>query len=1215
MNESSPPTMYNTIAFINNMEEEPSRVSNCCCSSYTKKLSSTTSNPLLLLTTTCSSSTARKEEEQDFDFLFYRHDHLSTRESMVVDFTTRRTIPSSRFHRSYMSSSSSITTMVSLFILLALFILNITNLYVLTTTRYHSHFQPQGLHHHHYNNDYHHWTTSEHALLQRQRLHDESMFVVLAQESSSSSSPPPPSTSPSSCILSQEQAFLFTQLHDFKFTPNLYGTWRLKYSNVSSTTSLSASSHLVPCPDLFEITTISVSATIDRMTYFAVSMDIIHNKTEFESDLWGVAYQPRFRNIFFELHASTNLTRTHSGSYLVEMKDQYLVSNETREDGSYASLVSGSQVFMTPLFMRKMFYGFEYTIELKLQDLFNMLKSEQDNIPPPSIQTFLTSLSFSNSSNNSSSSMNMTNSESIFKLKMLVSKFDLPFTFPLIIKQPLGTNSILLCAEISLKTLGQTELSDLNFQKSLIQVHHAISTIIVVINATLSIIVLSLLVILRKSKPRESRGYLPYVIFIQIFVNFVRLLLQTYWGDEFLLLVFVFSTMILLCFSYLMYFLNTLVVFYKRKVYNDWYKKMKRESLDKQKKQKTNASVNQNTIAIVVTSHGDATPTLPSAGNHFLTPLTHENADSSNKSLESSLHPTSSSSAITLHSNSSGELLLQPSQTPQTPQPQQHLLPQNSVSDIDMTATTAGVAEPLTLPPQSQQSVSQQKDSTLENTIANHLSENGLDVSSGSMSILHEDVLSKTELGSIWWVKSRRVKICSTIFVAFLVSLSLVAILPVFLLTGESVLQTTVLSVLGFYFLVASAMAIGALSFDMAWNWKRIIKRCEWKKYFFRNDPLYYRLELVIHFFSIFQFIASVAVLFIVRDRVDNISLLNNKTYSSTLPTATFASLPIEFTAVVFEILASGGGFICIMTLYEKYKMLFESEQDDYSHDTHSKADQNEHQEEPPNAQVEIPTIDKKPSNVKFRTNIFSPLLELLGDDLGKLFVDEKGFELLRLFSRSEFSMENLAFINDMEKIYTLLFCDINESRKLSGSGAASPTSSSLSKSYKPTLRQNLSRDTIEKAKQTVCEDFYNLYVSENAKLSVNFSNQSKMIFNKWKQNGWNDEYIKSDEFPNDLDYITLDVVKNVRDTFRRFQLTQSYKEWKIQSRKNIQVLKSALRQAKKSPVTIHLNNGNGATVLLAETIISPSPPAATSTSPTANNASTTIDVNTVKLE
>ncbi|KAF0975868.1 hypothetical protein FDP41_005195 [Naegleria fowleri] len=1150
----------------------------------------------------------------------------------------------------------------------------------------------------------HRYTTTTTTTFPSRPTHEHNhiaTILVLAQEP------------PADCVLPQDRAFLLTTLHDFKFSPNLYGTWRLKYSNDSTTIFTSPSSsniitssesssldestnarttttRLVPCPDLFEITTISVSATVDRMTYFAVSIDILHNQTEFESHLWGVSYQPQFRTIFFELFAFSNITRViaqsgHS-SYHVEMINQHLVSNETLPDGSYKSLLSGSQVYMKPLLMRKKFYGFEYTVEMKLQDLFHMfnesaemhqVNDDDDKIlspPPPSIQTFLTSLS--SSSNHSSSSVNVTHAESIFKLKMLVSKYDLPFAFPLMIQQPLGTNSILFCSEISLNTIDQTTLPDLDFQKSLIQAHHAISTVIVIINATLSIIVLTLLVIFRKTKPRESRGYLPYVIFIQIFVNFVRLLLQTYWGDEFLLIVFIFSTLVLLCFSYLMYFLNTLVVFYKRKVYNDWYNKMKRESMDKQKKQKNNntnnnnhSSSNPNTplaIAVVKTNEQDETTTNPfttttithrsySDENDCLKPSL-KNVDISghnDKSHEETLRGTSmttktmttiaSSSANTLHSNSSGNLLLPPQSLPS----QQDSLPHKDVIHYnDMMTTTAitfGVQDSSTtasLP------LSQQFDLTLENSsiIAKqqenhqdlHLGNQGHPISSRNQS--HSISQENTELsmshglGSLWWVKSRRVKICSTLFVILLVSLSLVIILPVLFLTNESTLESTVLIVLGFYFLVASAMAIGALSLDLAWNWKRFIKKCEWKKYFFRNDPLYYRLELVIHFFSIFQFIASVVVLFTVRDRVDNISLLNNKTYSSSVPAATFASLPIEFTAVVFEILASGGGFICFMTVYEKYKLWFHSEQEQQqeeeneedkemyaSFSQHVISSKTNHQEFP-NSELELDK-NSPPWMVKFRTNIYSPMLELLGDDLCKLFVDEKGFELLRLFSKSEFSMENVAFIHDMEKIYTLLFCDIHESRKLSS--GASP--SSLSKSCKPTLRQNLTRETIERAKLTVCDDFYNLYVSENAKLSVNFSNQSKMIFNKWKLNGWNDEYIKSDDFFNDLDYVTLDVVKNVRDTFRRFQLTPSYKEWKMHSRKNIQALKSALRQAKKGPLTsfsLNNNNGNGGQNEAEQKLEMMTFPSATSTSPMNNNNTsnnnnneTTLDVNTVKVE
>ncbi|KAG2374622.1 hypothetical protein C9374_010641 [Naegleria lovaniensis] len=942
-----------------------------------------------------------------------------------------------------------------------------------------------------------------------------------------------------SCTLSLERWTQLTQFHDFKFTPNLYGTWRLTHSTETAPPS-SMGSYVkqdpMPCPDMIEFTSISVSASLYRETYFGISIEAIFNQTNFRTDLWAMVFQPRFSPVFFEMFAHVRPSLENNE---VQVLNQELISNETLRDGSYKILQMGSSQRMQPLLIRKKVFGFQVTFQMKLEYLFmtrevnttNVMNVTSDSVQDlsalsnkPSLRTFLLS-----------NTRELPNKiESKLRFKLLYSKYQAPFTYPVQVMAPYGTNSLFFDGVFSLNDVAQDDT--LLLQKRVPVANNAISTIIVILNGVVALCVLTLLICFRNTEPRASRGYLPYVIFIQVLINFAKDFVQSFFGEEYLLIAFVFGTLSILSFSYLMYLLNTLLFFYKRKVYHDVYQKMKRDSLLDHQKSSNASSIEK----LLATEHGGSSTPV----NNSLNNISHDNKKNTPDT-----------------SNNDG------------------MNPSNGMETAHPTRTEDNST------PMKQQAENGTNSNTLvmENDSAVHKTTSQPRVSNLSMSGGSLDSAAEKSVTSLKWIKSRKVRTGMTIGVIFVVLLSLSAIIPILLLTNVINVLLAIYIILGFLVAIGSVLVIGSLSLDMMWNWKRLFEKCEWKAYFFRNDPLYYRMELVIHVFTALFYLALAISLLIQRDRVDNLPLLASQTYGGVVPVATFVSLPLECLAVFFEIMAAGGGFICIMTVYEKIRL---SNQDSTMtsdlisvYDTPSQADPQEQAPEfPASAQLE----KKSSSMPKLRANMSSPLMELLGDDLSRLFIDEKGYELLRLYSKSEFSIENVAFINDIEKIYSQLFCEIERNslkQQRRGSGGSTPSSSM--RLIKPTLKQNLPRETLDSIHKTLSHDFYDLYVSDQAKLSVNFSFQSKVIFNKWRQQGlWSDEYVKSDDFTNDMDFIALDVVRNLRDTFRRFQLTQSYKDWKIQARKQHALLRSALKAKKSSTLAVVVvtedNQGGG---------------------------------------
>nr|CAG4708905.1 unnamed protein product [Naegleria fowleri] len=855
------------------------------------------------------------------------------------------------------------------------------------------------------------------------------------------------------------------------------------------------------------------------------------------------------------MFAQVQQTNTSNGSE-ISILNQELISNQTLSDGSFKILQTGSSQYMQPLLMRKKVSGFQVTFQMKLDDLFvtrNVNDTFTTNFTTtttttsdimsttttnkPSLRTFLVS-----------NTRELPNKiESKFRFQLLYSKYQLPFSFPIQVKTPYGINSLLFDGVFSLNDPAQDD--SLNLQKRVPVANNAISTIIVIVNGIIALTILSLLIIFRNTEPRASRGYLPYVIFIHVFINFAKDFVQSFYGEEYLLIAFVFCTLSVLSFSYLMYFLNTLLFFYKRKVYNDVYQKMKRDSLLDRKKSSSDAYSSPSTLGnnnmLVSTENGTVTTV-----NHSLTHIVHHTPD------------------LSIHHQNNNNNGIQPVE-------KQVLTPSNPTTGIELSlTTTTNTTTNIT----NITNTTTTTTNTINTFPMNHsvIQNNSLSSTSSPPNASNPAAVSKNSFDpvktehsmtiSLTWVKSRKVRWISAICVAMVVLLSLSAIVPVLMLSSVANVLLTIYAVLGVLVTIGSVLVIGSLSFDMMWNWKRLFYKCEWKAYFFRNDPLYYRLELFIHILSALFYLALSISLLIQRDQIDNLSLLTSQTYRGVAPIATFVSLPIECLAVFFEMMAAGGGFICLMTAYEKIRLRNQEKSKMETLDLISVDDEHSQEEEfPSSAQLEKSSC----SFPKMRTNIHSPLMELLGEDLSRLFIDDKGYELLRLYSKSEFSIENVAFINDIEKIYSQLFCDIetNSLKQRRGSGGSTP---SFSRLIKPTLKQNLRREVLDSVYSTLCQDFFDLYVSDHAKLPVNFSFQSKVIFNNWLQQGsWSDEYVKSDDFTSDIDFIALDVVRNLRDTFRRFQLTQSYKDWKMQARKQHALLRSALKAKKVSTLAV----------------------------------------------
>ncbi|EFC47398.1 predicted protein [Naegleria gruberi] len=863
---------------------------------------------------------------------------------------------------------------------------------------------------------------------------------------------------------------------------------------------------IVDCPTSIEVTMITVTANILRQTLFGLSINIINNSTFYETNLWAMAYQPRLAPLYFELFTDIDFNTTESSTSTsltmnntsnndnntnnnsrgirgiaedsstvnveagevrrIALVGQQLVINSTTNIGMNDGIIINEPqmknpltdyVYIKPVRIRKAFFGTEFTVQAKLEDLLRSAlehpMDEGDRVESvPTLSELLVS-----------------NLGTQFEFKVYASK-NSQVQFPLPTNVIFGDSNVFFEDTVSLNS--DLEDPTLTMQRRVVSANYAISTLVVVVNGITGLIILFFLIYFRKTEPRASRGYLPYLVLFQVVINFCRVLLQSFWGEEYLLMIFTFITFGLLSGSYLIYFMNTLFFFYKRKVYAEMYNKLKRESFERK---------NQ------------------SSGSSSLAQL--NNSPSSSGSNDKPIGERKGSDASSLN--------------------------------------TSEKAKQLTFR----------------------------------------------------WARSKKVKIFTVTFMAIVLIIIYSIIIPLLFTVPAPNVLIAIQAIGGLLVAFAVFLVIVAFSIDIVAN-KKLILGCKLKAYFVRNDRLYYRLEMLVHIISIVFYVSMGVVRSIAMSRTDDMVVLLSNTYAPSVILATFVALPLELIAIFLELMASGGGFICLMTLYERIRLSNQcAEGIGFLFDRY--ADHNDDNLKETSIELDAGEI------IKFRTIRNSPYLDLLGDELARLFIDEKGFELIRQYAKTEFSIENLAFISDMEKVYTQLFMAVARPRSITGKSPSSDRPF-----YRPLLKQNLTEEEIAKATTELRENIYNTYIPDNAPMTVNLSSFSKTIFNKWAaKDFFTDDYLKSEYFVNDLDIVISEVVKNLRDTFRRLQLTAEYKEWFEIVKKNsvsLQAIQKAKALTKSSnsnlatiPPSTTLNGHghiNGHTVQPSQTPTTPTP-------------------------
>ena len=779
------------------------------------------------------------------------------------------------------------------------------------------------------------------------------------------------------CSVSQTHFTQLTTSHDYLLTANLYGTWRF----VANNTSILEGGRM-PCPHALQIEMVAATADVMKETLMGLSLDLIYGNETYETRLWGLASQ-KLTASYFEMLGSVDVSNE-----TLSISNQLLFVAGRVENGTNTAVKppDWSGLVLRNKLVRKKFFGTNLIVTIELLDLLALYVADQpdNSVNVKSLPTLPQLIA--------------EGAPTGLRLGMMALRYKSPLSFPLARNTAVGVNAIFFRKVLSIN--DDYESVSLRKQRSFINANYAISAISVSFNAICVLIVFSLLVYYHNTQPRASRGYLPYLILVQMCFMLTRIAMQSYYGEDYLLLLFMLLSMGTLGFAYVLYFLNTLLYFYKRKVYHDIYVVMKRESYDAKKGSNSNTP---------------GTPGTDSA----LTPLT-----------------------------------------------------------------------PTMMPPR------------------------------GSVTGPHEDVAKEEgapvhyKRPSLKFVKSKWVKVVAVVLSLTFVVVVYSAIIPIAVLTTWSVFATSVQVLLGVFIALAFLCIFISFAIDMVWNWKYLIKRCEWKKYFFTKDPNYFRMELVLYILSVVLLLITSFVKVAIMARVDNIPMLASDEYTTHVALATFLVLPIELVALFVEICAAGGGFICFATLYERIRLSNQSESA-LEQDVEMKNRRSRDSFEGMNFQ-------------KKRT----PFLHLLGEELSRLFLDDAGFSLIRTYSKSEFSVENVAILHDLERIYSLLYREnpfTGESERL------------------PVLNEELSPNDFERARKLLCEDIYKLYVSDFCRMSVNFSNMSKKYFAKWvnlKSDEWSEQYFKSKEFITDFEFVILDVVKNIKDTFCRLKLTPEYQIW-----------------------------------------------------------------------
>ena len=773
------------------------------------------------------------------------------------------------------------------------------------------------------------------------------------------------------CMMPYNDYNELTQLHDYILTANIYGTWRMFSSNTTAVRATQGKDWR-PCTDYLEVTMVAATANVMRETLFGLSLDLIYNNTVYKTNLWGVSYQ-RFYTSFFEMYSQVN-----DSSGTISIKEQQLLV-----EGNVTNVqpANSDQVLHNTL-IRKKFFGTNVVLNVKIQDLLAIyISSSGGNVNLSTLPTLPQLIA--------------ENAPTRLKLSILGLRYSTPLTFPLTDNIAIGSNAVFFSKEISISKTYQNP--SLVVQNGTVTANYILSLIAIIINSIFAGLVLGLLIYFRNVQPRKSRGPIPYLVLFQTTLFLTRMGVQSFNGEDFVLIIFLFLSMGALAFAYILYFLNTLLFFYKRKVYHAVYLKLKRDSFEAKKDTE---------------------------------------------------------------------------------------MVQDSFNTRKTTDETIDVA--------------------VEKT--------------GSRS-------EYSKVPSLHWAKSKKVKAVAITLSVIVVIVVYACLIPIAIKTSIVTFTMVLQIILGL--LIALSFLLIVLSFvvDLAWSWRTLFQKCQWKKYFFKNDSLYYRFELVLYIASVILFLITAIVKLLTMAKTDDLPLLESEEYANSIRLATFLVIPLEFLATFVEILAAGGGFICFATLYERIRL---SNQCAEGLDAFFKK-----------SNYLPEDIDK----INFtRNKKKTPFLDLLGEDLTALFMDESGFDLLRRYSRSEFSVENLALLNDFEKVYAILYQE-----------ARSPTTPGVHRV--PTLVDGIKSTDLQRARILLCENIYQTYVSDSCEMPVNFSNLSHGLFKEWvalKEDAWTEQYLKSEQFIADFEYVIVDVVKNIKDTFRRLMLTSEYRDWLKGFKENI---------------------------------------------------------------
>ena len=356
---------------------------------------------------------------------------------------------------------------------------------------------------------------------------------------------------------------------------------------------------------------------------------------------------------------------------------------------------------------------------------------------------------------------------------------------------------------------------------------------------------------------------------------------------------------------------------------------------------------------------------------------------------------------------------------------------------------------------------------------------------------------------SLKWSKSTKLRIFVKISILLTTLAALGVLSPLLLVADLSVFITVaqVLAVISIVF--ATVFALITLLIDMYFNRKMLIRKNGLIQYFFKNDPLYFRFEMVIQIVFAFLYIIMMILRGFAQIETGRIEHLIDERASPFFFISPFFNLPIECVALLLEIFGVGGGFVTVMTLRESFKLKRQKKEEFHAG-----------------------------TNIRMRCNIRmdSPIFELFGKEFTQVYIDENGFELLRQFSKHEFSIENVAFIGDVEKVYSSLYeCKHNDEEKT------------------PILREYVREEDLGRVREILCCELFETYITEGAPLCVNVSNGSKQIFSKWIQKTkeeWTIQLFQNPDFIKEFDFVIADVIRNVNDTFGRLKLTSSYKEW-----------------------------------------------------------------------